>query len=136
MPQTMDEALKIAITVNQTEIQEQPNEVFYVAEARGFGMVDRPARGTRCSDATRNTTQHAGVSRTQRPSRKGFFGKLENGDNRIFYECGGIGHVDRESPFRQIHLNPRNPPSNRSGNAPQGSARTLFLEELRPPQYR
>ena len=35
LPKTMDEALKIAITVNQAEIQERRNEAFYVDEARG-----------------------------------------------------------------------------------------------------
>jgi len=35
MPKTMDEALKIAITVNQAQIQERRNEAFYVDETRG-----------------------------------------------------------------------------------------------------
>jgi hypothetical protein len=66
----MDEALQIAITVTQAEIQERRNEAFYVDEARGSGTVDRPTRGTR-PDGVRNATQRAGASRTQGQNRKG-----------------------------------------------------------------
>jgi hypothetical protein len=44
MPRTMDEALKIAITVNQAEMQERHNEAFYVDETREAGTANRHAR--------------------------------------------------------------------------------------------
>lgn len=71
MPQTMDEALKIAITVNQAEIQEQRNKALYVNEVRGFGMADRPTCGTHYNGTMRNATQHAGASHTHSQKSKG-----------------------------------------------------------------
>ena len=59
MPQTMDEALKTAITVNQAEVQERRNEAFYVDEARGYSTTDQHTRGTRCDATMRKATHHA-----------------------------------------------------------------------------
>jgi hypothetical protein len=59
----MDEALKIALTVNEAELQVRRNETFYVDEARERSTADRPSRGTRCKGTVRNTTQHAGAGR-------------------------------------------------------------------------
>jgi hypothetical protein len=64
MPRTMEEALQIAITVTQAEIQERRNEAFYVDEARESGTVDRPTRGMR-PDGAKNATQLAGASRNR-----------------------------------------------------------------------
>jgi hypothetical protein len=92
MPKTVDEALKIAITVNQAKIQEQRNEAFYADEARGSGMADRPTRGTRYTSTVRNATQHAGTSRTQGQNSTGLYRSSGNGNDRKCYECGGAGH--------------------------------------------
>jgi len=73
MPKTVDEVLKIAITMNQAEIQERRNEAFYVDEARGSGMADQPTRGTRYTGTVRNATQHAETSRTQGQNSTGLY---------------------------------------------------------------
>ena len=131
MPKTMDEALKIAITVNQAEIQERSNEAFYENEARGSGTADRAARGTRYTGTVRNTTQHAGISRTQGQNSKGLYRSAGNGNERKCYECVGAGHLGRECPIRQNRMNPRNASSNRSGNAAQTSAGSYTQETSR-----
>jgi hypothetical protein len=47
MPPNLDDAIKLATTVNQAEIQERRNESFYVDEAGRYSTPDRPSRGTR-----------------------------------------------------------------------------------------
>ena len=41
MPRTMDEVLKIAITINQAEMQKRRNEAFYVDETREASTSNR-----------------------------------------------------------------------------------------------
>jgi len=130
LPKTMDEALKIAITVNQAEIQERRNEAFYVDEARGSATADRTTRGTRYTGIARNASQHAGPSRTQGQDSKGHYRSAGSGNERKCYECGGAGHLARECPTRQNRRNPLNAP-NRSGNAAQNSAGTYTQETSR-----
>jgi hypothetical protein len=65
LPENMEQALKIAATVNQAEIQERRNETFFVDEARPSRESGRPLRGQQRSSNARHTIQHAGVSRTQ-----------------------------------------------------------------------
>ena len=119
------------ITVNQAEIQERRNEAFYVDEARGSGTADRPVRGTRYTGTVRNATQHAEISRTQSQNSKGLYRSSGNGNERKCYECMGTGHLARECPTRQNRMNPRNAPSNRSGNAAQSSAGSYTQETSR-----
>jgi len=133
MLRTMGEALKIAITVNQAEIQERHNKAFYLDEACGSSTADRP-RGTWCNGTMRNTTQHTGPGCIQSQYHKGPSRNSGNGDDRKCYKCGGIGHFEWECPTCQNHLNSRNHASIRGGNAPQGSAGTLSQEVLRRPK--
>jgi len=112
IPINMDEALRIAITVNQAQIQERRNEAFYVDEARGSGTADRPLRRKRYNGTVRNATQHAEISRTQGQKSKGLYRISGNGNERKCYGCGGAGHLERECPTRQNRMNPRNAPSN------------------------
>ena len=128
MPQIMDEALKIAITVNQAEAQERRNEAFYVDEARGHVKSDRHTRGTRGEAAARKATHYAGAGRTQ-----GQYGReppksAKNGDERRCYGSGGLGHYARECPTCHNRSNNRNSPSKRSDSEPQESARALSQE--------
>ena len=70
-PKNMQEALRIAVTVQQVELQERRNETFYVDEVQERGKADRSSRETRRSGYMRNTTQQVGASRTQDQSCKG-----------------------------------------------------------------
>jgi hypothetical protein len=92
MPRTMDEALKIAITVNQTEMQEWRNEAFYVDEAWEAGTANRPTCSMPHSGSVRNTIPQAGAGRTQIRNKKGPFRNSGNGDDRRCFNCGGVGH--------------------------------------------
>jgi hypothetical protein len=123
MPRTMDEAIKIAITVNQAEMQERRNEAFYVDEAREAATANRHTRGMPHSGSVRNTTPQAGAGRRQIQNRKEPSRNSGNGDDRRCFECGGLGHWARNCANRQSRSNSRNP-TNRSGNAPQASAGT------------
>jgi hypothetical protein len=71
MPQTIDEALKIAIAVSQAEVQERRNEAFYVEEARGAGAADRLTHDARCNGTGRRAIQHTRTGRTQSQVGKG-----------------------------------------------------------------
>lgn len=58
MPRIMDEALKIAITTNQAEIQEWHNEAIYKDEVCGSSIADRPSHAMRCDGTVRNNPAH------------------------------------------------------------------------------
>ena len=64
MPSNLDDAIKLARTVNQAEIQDRRNQSFYVDEAGRHSTADRYSRGTRGCSTVRSSTQHAGAGRT------------------------------------------------------------------------
>jgi len=92
MPSKLDDAIKLATTVNKAEIQERRNESFYVNEEGRYSTPDRPSRRTRSVSTVRSTTQHEGAGRTQNQYRQGQSQNTENGADRKCYECGGVGH--------------------------------------------
>jgi hypothetical protein len=94
MPESPDEAIRVAISVCQAEIQERRNEVFYAEEARECVMAwsSRRARGKGCA---RNATRHAGAGRTQNQSSEGQCRNLGPNDTRKCFECGGVGDLAR-----------------------------------------
>jgi hypothetical protein len=67
----MSEALKIATTVNQAQIQERRNESFHVDEPRTRRQSGRAFSGQRRNSNTKHADQHAEVSRTQNQNRQG-----------------------------------------------------------------
>ena len=75
LPKNMQEALRIAVTVQQAELQERRNETIYVDEVQERGKAVRSSRETRRRGYMRNTTQQVGASRTQDRNCKGSFGK-------------------------------------------------------------
>ena len=87
LPKNMEEALRIAVTVQQAELQERRNELFYVDKIQERVKSDRSSRETRRSVYVRNTTQHVGASRTQDQSCKASFRNSVRVNVRICYEC-------------------------------------------------
>ena len=82
MPSNLDDAIKLATTVNQAEIQDRRNESFYVDEAGRHSTPDRSSRGTRSGSKVRSSTQHAGAGRTQNLYRQGQSQNTGNGVDR------------------------------------------------------
>jgi hypothetical protein len=131
LPENMDQALKIATTVNQAEIQERRNETFHVEEARESRASDRTSGGAPSSCNVRSTTQHAGASRTKCQNRKGPPSNSGNSDNLKYYECGGVGHFVRECPTRKSRLNSSKPTGVEGRNVSQGFAGNSSQDVLR-----
>jgi hypothetical protein len=67
----INEVLKIATTVNQPQIQEGSNEIFYVDEPRTRRVSGRAFSGLRRNSKVRHEKKNAEASRTQRQNRKG-----------------------------------------------------------------
>ena len=87
LPKNMEEALRIAVTVQQAELQERRNETFYVDELQERYKADRSSHETRRSGFVRNTIQQVGASRTQDQSCKASFRNSVRVNVRICYEC-------------------------------------------------
>jgi hypothetical protein len=68
----MEETLKIAMTVNQSELQERRNPALYLdMEGRQSGTTDRPQYGTSRKASARMPAQHAACGQFQRQNSNG-----------------------------------------------------------------
>jgi hypothetical protein len=112
MPKSIDEAVQIAVTVAQAEIQERRNEAFFLdaltlhvtSAGRPSGSAQNPANSRSLNQQTNsavkpNRGRHS--TRIRQPSSDR--GRPE-ATLRCF-ECDGIGHFARECPTRKHKQN-------------------------------
>jgi hypothetical protein len=97
----------------------------HVKNQRSIGRID---------DGAEQVGNLNSSDRGEHRRRKSLTWDSGKGHDRKCYESGGVWHFARQCPTRQNRLNPRNPTSNESGNAPQGSSATLSQGDLRRPK--
>jgi hypothetical protein len=91
MSESLDETIRLAITVCQAEVQERRNEVFNAEEAREC-VTARSSRGARGKGDARNTTQYAGSGPRSTRAVKGRVGiwALMTLASALYAEASGI----------------------------------------------
>jgi hypothetical protein len=111
-PQTLEDALKIVLSMQETEKLEQFNESFYTRFDKLVCLLSRsPDRSRSGNENQRQTTDSQAVNhlRSQRVGTPGKVGRSETARLRSVrtgaalccYECQGIGHCARECLTRQ-----------------------------------
>ena len=107
MPTTAEEALRIAVTVSQAELQELRNNAFYldseVAEISPAGRMREPAvqhTGAKPAAASGNPRRKSGQAGQRRPDRRPSTSNAQTGDFVQCFECKGFGHFARDCANR------------------------------------
>jgi hypothetical protein len=68
LPESVEQANEIAVTVNKAELQERRNEAFYIREEANTS--DGPSRGHHSDASARNASQHGKAGRTHTKPRR------------------------------------------------------------------
>lgn len=120
-PSSLEEALQIAISVDQAERQERRNNSFYVRY--GTDSSQNGARKKTPRKSWENRMQ-AGTDRSQKESsfNSSTTRNAQLGRSYRCYQCGGEGHMIRECP--------RKPRSDNSKKFTQGNDRDKKTETL------
>jgi hypothetical protein len=127
-PSTTEDALRIAITVEQAEIQERRSNSFYLDSELDIslsGRVKEPETGhvNTGTPSAQRTPSHPPNQRI--PSHQRGARKTQSDAPAKCYECGGYGHFARDCGNRRL----RAPVSKAGGN---GGAKTKG--RVQPPQ--
>jgi hypothetical protein len=110
-PQTIEDALRVALSVQEAEKQERFNESFYKFENSVRLLCRSPDRSHSGNEGQHQTTDSRAVNRP-RGQRLGTSGKTVRSEVARSrgaqtdaalrcYECRGIGHYARQCPTRQ-----------------------------------
>jgi hypothetical protein len=134
MPKNLEEALKIAITVEEAELQERREQAFYVKTERFERRnVDRRNGSEVRGDRKGTRPKRAASSRPWRGSSESTEGKSQNSETRKCYVCGGIGHLARACPSRQGQKNSTVPSKGHSWkSAPRRDAKLKSDDRKKP----
>ena len=103
MPSSADEALHIAVTVSEAEIQEMRNNAFYldseVADISPASRIREPAGcHTDAKPAATNGDPQCKSSQAgqRRPDKRASTTNAQSGDTVLCYECSGYGHYTQD----------------------------------------
>jgi predicted RNA-binding Zn-ribbon protein involved in translation (DUF1610 family) len=114
-PSCMEEAIRIALIVEQAEQQDRRGDTFYLdgqdRKSNGTSPSYREHRGT--NPARVNTSRPHAQSTVNRRYRV-FTDKAE----MVCYECGGKGHMARDCATRRSKQLYRKLPDRATGNSP------------------
>jgi len=99
-PRTLQEALNLALAVDEAERQERRNETFCTRSDELAGQLPRTAskKSRERNDSARSANSWAS-SQQNNPTRSVRSGTQDNSSPK-WNECGSIGHFRRECPTR------------------------------------
>jgi hypothetical protein len=108
MPKNLEEALKVAITVDQAELQEWCDQAFYVDPEGGERrQVNWSPKGARSGNFRGKRQRTADSSRRSNQGSRGGESQTQFSGPRKCFACGGVVHFARVCPSKQSHQNTR-----------------------------
>jgi hypothetical protein len=119
-PQDLEQALQIALTVQEAEREERFNDSFYTQFEKSVRLCSKsPGRSRPENESQRQSadsrTRDQRYSTTSRGGRSGTTGSRDTMTQAVLrcYECKGMGHYAKECPTRKKRLNPSSPHTNK-----------------------
>jgi hypothetical protein len=135
LPGSLEEAIKIALAVDQADRQEHRNSSFYTARVdRGSDRTSSPSDGSSERARASRPARPGGTSRAPKSHGARTSRRPENKGGRRCYECGGIEHLARDSPTRRSRRTVGGAQDVRRREDSARSLRTPIRGEQRKPQ--